>query len=903
MTHRILAHYEILEKIGQGGMGEVYRARDRKLDRVVALKILPSALAGDPDRLGRFEREAKALAALNHPNIVHIYAVEHADGFHFITMELVEGRPLEALLADGPVPPDRVLEIGIAVADALGAAHAKGIVHRDLKPANVILTGDGHVKVLDFGLAKVVADTAPAQDADTLAALTVEGAVMGTVPYMSPEQVRGQEVDSRSDIFSLGTLLYELATGRRPFDGATQPDLASAILRDRPRPAGEVRPGLPGRLGAVIARCQEKDPDHRYPNVLEVRDELRQIRRETESAIPPVAGSRRGGRRIGIAVAAVLALVLAAAVVLRPWQSASSTEAVTVAVLPFEDQGSDDENAFFASGVHEDVMIKLGGLRDLRVISRTSVLQFKDHHGDLRSIGKRLGARYIVEGTVRRAGDQVRVSAQLIDAETDQSLWSQSYDRELTNVFAVQSDIAREIARTLEAKISPAEEATLDAVPTVVMAAYDEFLRARSLLNASWVRYGELETAIGYLESAVELDPRFVDGWALLTEAECQHVERLRSFEDREADLQTATDLAESALNRVRELAPGSPAALRAEGVYLDVVEEDPVAALRVFDRVLALDPDDVATLIYQAQIFFHMGELDRMIDNLERAYALDSANGGLVFALTFAYEFDHRYADMVPFFERLLELEPEKTHYGVQARYYAFLADGSLESFRAFEEAVQSAPFTEQCDQRTVQNRDMVVAMFNDDFPTYIDDFEGKWDRHHANHGNWSCPAILNEEANIAYQLIQHGEGERAEAIISTARESTTRPYNENSVCIFDKAAYAPKLDFMNGDPETARREFDESVPRIMNNDAYPRGAVERAVLLQTADMVAPDRVYSLYREIVEKPNSLVSMETICADPWTYPNLLRDPRFVAEVREDGRFVAFLEHYGLLPGA
>jgi hypothetical protein len=257
----------------------------------------------------------------------------------------------------------------------------------------------------------------------------------------------------------------------------------------------------------------------------------------------------------------------------------------------------------------------------------------------------------------------------------------------------------------------------------------------------------------------------------------------------------------------------------------------------------------------------------------------------------------------MVPFLNRLIELEPEKTHYGVEAKYYKFLAEGSLAAYKEFESAVRTVRHTEQCDTRVVQNNAMIVAMFNDEFEAYAKSWLGKWDRHYAGHGDWACPAIINDEANQAHLLIEHGDHAEAAKILARARQSTTRPYTPMSLCIFDRAAYQPKIEYLIGDSIAARRDFEASVPKILANRAFPRGAVERAVLLETADLVAPDRVYAIYRKVVEDPVSILSMESVCANPWTYPHLIRDPGFVREVRKDGRFVAFLEHLDLIPRA
>ncbi|HMB68972.1 MAG TPA: protein kinase, partial [bacterium] len=732
-------------------------------------------------------------------------------------------------------------------------------------------------------------------------------------PYMSPEQLRGREVDQRTDVFSLGVLLYEMAAGARPFGGPTNADLTSQILTRAPDDLTSVRPELPAQLGRIVARCLEKDPADRYASGREVREELRALQREvaggTVTAAAPGAATRAGGGgrsrggTVAWGAAAVLAIVIAAAALLRSGDESSDASGGggrTIAVLPFENLSPDEADAFFTTGVHDDLMATLGGLGDLRVISRTSVRSVEPGSETVRQIGRRLGARYVVEGSVRRADHQVRVTAQLIDAETDRSLWSGSYDHELADVLALQSRIAREIALTLEAQLSAEEESRLGNPRTVVVAAYDEYLRARNLLNASRLPFDGLEEAIGRLEEATRIDPQFAEGWALLCTARCDLHERLKELDGRRDDARTAGVAAESALARARKIAPESAATYRAAGYFQDSVEDDPVAALRSMDRALELNPSDAEALSYQALNYFGLGQVDRAVEAAERAYALDAANGRNLFGLTFLYELTGRYADMVPIFERLAALEPERTHLGVQAKYYAFLADGSLAAFRELEEAVRTVKRTEQCDVRSVQDREMVVAMVNDEFDEYFAAWQGKWDRHYAGHGDWACPAFINDEANQASLLARFGHPEQAHEIVERAKEATTRPYTEMSMCIFDRAAFEPKLQYLSGDSVAARRSFEESVPAILRNDAFPRGAIERRVLLQTADLVAPDRVYSLYRDIIARPNSMIRLEEVCANPWTYPNLLKDPGFLKEVRADGRFVEFLEHYEVI---
>jgi tetratricopeptide (TPR) repeat protein len=294
------------------------------------------------------------------------------------------------------------------------------------------------------------------------------------------------------------------------------------------------------------------------------------------------------------------------------------------------------------------------------------------------------------------------------------------------------------------------------------------------------------------------------------------------------------------------------------------------------------------------------MGQLNRFIENMEKAHEIENRNGMVIYGLTFGYELTRQYKKMVPFLEKLLELEPEKTHYAVDAKYYQFLADGSLASFSAFEKAVKTVQKSALYDERSIENREMVVAMVNDEIDLYARLWQGKWESHYSGHGNWSCPMIINEEANQAYFLMNHGKSNDAEEFIEKVKAATSRPINEHAFCIFDKVAYEPKLFYMTGDSARARKIFDESMLKILTNNKFPRGAVEKSILLQTADMVAPDKVYSLYKEITSHTVSFMGLEVVCANPWTYPNLLKHPEFIKEVRKDGRFVKFLEHYKIL---
>ena len=444
-----LGPYRIVCQLGSGGMGIVYRAHDPSLDRDIAIKVLPEQLAAEPDALRRFQREAKAVAALNHPNVVTIHAVEESGGIHFISMELVDGRPLGELIAKGPLPIERFLDVMTPLADALIAAHARGITHRDLKPANVMVTDDGRVKVLDFGLAKFVGTGGDLEETR----LTQGGLIVGTFPYMSPEQVEGKPVDHRSDIFSLGVVMYEAVTGRRPFLGDSGPALMSAILRDAPPSASDLRADLPASVARLIERCLEKPPGERCQDAAELGRELRAARKEHES---------------GVTV---------------PAATPESNAEQSIAVLPFTNMSTDPENEFFADGISEDIINTLGQIEGLRVAARGSAFFFKGKHVDLRDVGQKLRVSTVLEGSVRKAGTRLRITAELVNAADGFQLWSERYDRELEDIFEIQDEIARTIADRLKITLTGGAEVPLASRATDNVKAYEAYLKGRALLN------------------------------------------------------------------------------------------------------------------------------------------------------------------------------------------------------------------------------------------------------------------------------------------------------------------------------------------------------------------------------------------------------------------------------------
>ena len=630
-----LGTYEILGALGAGGMGEVYRAKDLRLGREIAIKVLPAEVASSPDRLARFEREARTVAGLNHPNIVVLHSVEDQDGVRFLTMELVEGRTLSSLVTPGGLPLSQLFELAIPLTDALVAAHERGVIHRDLKPGNVMVTSEGRVKVLDFGLAKMMSAEARGRDATlTVTAdglISEEGQVMGTVPYMAPEQLREEATDARSDLFSLGAILYELATGRRPFSGTSSAEVASSILRDTPDPITRARADFPGDLERIVSRCLEKNPRERFQTALDVCNELRQARRAPENLLR---------REIPQTLA-------------------------SIAVLPFVNLSGDPDNEYFSDGLAEELLNVLAKMRRLRVAARSSAFTFRGQSVTVTEVGKALSVSTVLEGSVRKSGNRVRIGVQLVNVADGYHLWTESYDRTLDDIFAVQDDIAQSVVKALrttllgeEAGASVRDEVRADVVEAAKgrghnAEAHRLYLQGRYLVDR--LTREDLLRGIDSLRAAIEIDPGHALAWAELSTAYS-----LRSgygWGPHAEGLARAGEAARRTIDLEPELVEGHAAL----AWVLMNRDWDWTSAEASFRHALELAPRNATVLTGSGWLMRATGRIDEAIALFQRAVEQDPLSATAHHNLAVTLYYARKFEDAEAAFRKTLELAPRR--------------------------------------------------------------------------------------------------------------------------------------------------------------------------------------------------------------------------------------------------
>jgi len=664
LTGQRIGVYQLRERIGAGGMGEVYRARDTRLGRDVAIKILPRAFTDDADRLARFEREARVLAALNHPNICTVYDVGEAGGLTYIAMEVVEGEPLSARLSGRPLPSDEVVRIGLQLADAVAHAHDRGVVHRDLKGANVMVTPEGRVKVLDFGLAKRVrADALDAAATGSTTYVTAPQAMLGTLPYMSPEQLRGLGADARSDVWALGVMLYEMAAGSRPFDGQTAFELSSAILHEAPPPLARA----PAALQAVIDRCLEKEPARRYQRAGEVRAALETlgIDRRPASARRPVT-----------AVLAIAALVIAAIVAAGRYWFAAPAPTNSVAILPFVNVSGDPDLEYLSDGITESLINALAQMPNLAVMSRNSVFRYKGREADAQAAGRTLNVEAVITGRVLQRGDALSISAELIDVRDNRQLWGEQYNRRLADILTVQEEVSADISERLRGRLTGDERKQLTRRYTQNTEAYQLYLRA--LYHWNRRNADGFNRSIEYFQKAIAADPNYAPAHAGLA----QVYANLANYNFALIPPREAWASAEAAGRRALQIDETLAAGHAALALVAYQWGWDWAAADQAFRRALELDPASASTHHWYAHFLMTMGRPQEAQRIASRALQLDPLDLPINAHQGWHHLWLRQYDQAIAPLEMTLELAPMFT----VARWYLGLA---YEQQGAFEQAI----------------------------------------------------------------------------------------------------------------------------------------------------------------------------------------------------------------------
>ena len=687
MIGETISHYKIIEKLGEGGMGAVYKAEDTKLRRTVALKFLSPHALGTEEEKARFIHEAQAAAALNHPNICTIYEVDESEDRSYIAMEYIEGPSLKDIIASGPLKMEEAQRIAMQVAEGLHEAHQKQIVHRDVKPANIMITAGGRVKIMDFGMAK----------SPGLAKLTREGTTLGTASYMSPEQGHGEPVDSRSDIWSLGVVLHEMVTGKLPFKGDYEQAVLYSILHEDPEPMTALRTGVPLELERIANKAMTKNPDERYQHADELLADMRSLKAETGSTERAKDSEKKGFTkgRLGLVFGAIV-IVASAFVLARIYLFPDKSQVIdSIAVLPLDNLSGDPDQEYFADGMTEALIADLAKIGTLKVISRTSVMRYKDTQKSLPEIARELGVDAILEGSVMKVGDRVRITAQLIEAVSDRHLWAESYERDMRDVLALQSDVARAIAREIDIKLAPNESVGSTDARQVNPDAYEAYLKGRYHWNKRTEQ--DIGKGIKHFEEAIRIDPDYAQAYAAIAEA-FAILSDWGYYPPREAD-KKVRQFSQRALSIDNE----SAAAYSALGLASHDIDYNWEVAEEYYKKAILLNPNYATAHQWYSHLLSTSSRHDEAIEQAKRALQLDPLSLVINQSLGIVYYLARRYDEAIEQCRRTIELD-EKFWSIYQIMYLCYLEKGMIpEAVEAFRQMLslheQTKIFTEEFD------------------------------------------------------------------------------------------------------------------------------------------------------------------------------------------------------------